>query len=41
MKAEELFAITDFVSPMPFLNEKTARRLQENNKSASFKRMSP
>ena len=26
---------------MPFLNEKTARRLQENDRSSMFKRFSP
>ena len=34
--SEELFAIADSGSPMSFLNEKTARRLQQNDKSALF-----
>ena len=33
----ELFAIADSGSPITFLNEKTARCLQQNNKSALFK----
>ena len=39
--SEELFAIADSGSPMSFLNEKTARRLQQNNKSALFKCILP
>ena len=35
--SEELFAIADSGSPMSFLNEKTARRIQQNNKSSLFK----
>ena len=38
---EELFAIIDSGSPMSFLNEKTARRLQQNDKSALFKCIPP
>ena len=34
---EKLFAIADSGSPMSFLNEKTARRLQQNDNSALFK----
>ena len=34
--SELLFAIADSGSPMYFLNEKTARRLQQNNKEAMF-----
>ena len=37
----ELFAIADAGSPMSFLNEKTARRIQQNNKSALFKCIPP
>ena len=37
MKTEELFATADFGSPMSFLNKKTARRLQEKEKSTLFK----
>ena len=33
---EELFAFADSGSPISFLNEKTARRLQQNDKSALF-----
>ena len=40
-KTEELFAIADSGSPMSFLNEKIAGRLQENDKSALFKRIPP
>ena len=35
--SEQLFAIADSGSPMSFLNEKTARRLQQHDKSALFK----
>ena len=38
---EELFAIADSGSPMSFLNEKTARRIQQNDKSALFKYIPP
>ena len=38
---EELFAIADSGSPMSFLNEKTARRLQQNDIPALFKRIPP
>ena len=38
---EELFAIADSGSPMSFLNEKTARRIQQNDKSALFKCIPP
>ena len=37
----ELFAIADSGSPMSFLNEKTAQRLQQNNSSAIFKNIPP
>ena len=37
----ELFAIADSGSPMSFLNEKTAQRLQQNNTSAIFKIIPP
>ena len=37
----ELFAIADSGSPMTFLNEKTAQRLQQNNTSAIFKNIPP
>ena len=37
----ELFAIADSGSPMSFLNEKTAQRLQQNNTSAIFKKIPP
>ena len=36
MKTEEIFAVADSVFPMSFLNEKTARPLQENDKSLAF-----
>ena len=36
-KSEQLFAIADLGSPMSFLNEKTARHLQQNNKEAMIK----
>ena len=39
--SEELFAIADSGSPMSFLNEKTAGRLQQNDKSALFKCILP
>ena len=39
--SEELLAIADSGSPMSFLNEKTARRLQQNDKSALFKCIPP
>ena len=35
--SEQLFAFADSVSPISFLNEKIARRLQQNNKEATFK----
>ena len=35
--SEQLFAIAHSGSPMSFLNEKTARGLQHNNKEATFK----
>ena len=38
---EELFAIADSGSPMSFLIEKTARRIQQNDKSALFKCIPP
>ena len=37
----EIFAIADSGSPMSFLNEKTARRIQQNNRIAIFKNMPP
>ena len=40
-KSEELFAIADSGSPMSFLNEKTARRFQQNDKSALLKYIPP
>ena len=40
-KAEHLFAIADSGSPMSFLNEKTARRIQQNDRSALFKCIPP
>ena len=40
-KSEEMFAIADSGSPMSFLNEKTARRIQQNNKSSLFKCIPP
>ena len=40
-KTEDLFAIADFGSPMSFLNEKTARRLQENDNSVILKQTPP
>ena len=36
-KTENLFAIDDSGSPLPSINEKTARRLQENDKSTILK----
>ena len=36
-KSEPIFAITDSGSPMSFLNETTARRLQQNDSSTIFK----
>ena len=39
--SEEVFAIADAGSPMSFLNEKTARRLQQNDRSALFKCIPP
>ena len=39
--SEELFTIVDSGSPMSFLNGKTARRIQQNDKSALFKRIRP
>ena len=41
MNIAELFAIADSVSPLSFLNEKTAQRLQQNNTSAIFKNIPP
>ena len=38
-ETDDLFAISDSGSPMSFLNEKTARRLQENDKSTVFKQI--
>ena len=38
---EELFAMADSGSPMSFLNEKTARPIQQNDKSALFKCIPP
>ena len=40
-KTEKPFAIANSGSPMSFLDGKTARRLQENDKSALFKRIPP
>ena len=37
----ELFAIADSGSPMSFLHEKTAQRLQQNDKTAVFKNIPP
>ena len=37
----ELFAIADSGSPISFINEKTAQRLQQNNQSAVFKNIPP
>ena len=37
----ELFAIANSGSPMSFLNKKTARRIQQNDKSALFKCIPP
>ena len=34
--SEELFAMADSGNPMSFLNEKTARRIQQNHRSALF-----
>ena len=39
--SEGLFAIADSGSPMSFLNEKTARRLQQNKNLALFKCIPP
>ena len=39
--SEELFAHADSGSPMSFLNEKTARRIQQKDKSALFKCIPP
>ena len=39
--SEELLAIAGSGSPMSFLNEKTARRLEQNDKSALFKCIPP
>ena len=36
-KTDKMFAIADSGSPMSFLNETTARRLQQNDKSTIFK----
>ena len=38
---EELSAFADSGSPMSFLNEKTARRLEQNDKSALFECVLP
>ena len=38
---EELFAIANSCSTMSFLNKKTARRIQQNDKSALFKCIPP
>ena len=35
--SEQLFAIADSGSPMSFLNEKTARRIQQHDKYTLFK----
>ena len=35
--SEQLFAIADLGSPMSFVNEKTARRIQKHDKKALFK----
>ena len=35
--SEELFAIANSGSPVSFLNKKTARRIQQNDRSALFK----
>ena len=40
-KTTKLFAIADSGSPMSFLNEKTAQRLQQNNTSTTFKNIPP
>ena len=40
-KAEQLFAFADSGSPMSFLNEKTARRIQQNDRSVLFKCIPP
>ena len=40
-KTEDLFAIANSGSPMSFLNEKTARRLQENDNSVILKQVAP
>ena len=39
--SEELFAIADSRSPISFLNKDTARRIQQNDKSALYKRIPP
>ena len=39
--SEELFTFADSESPMSFLNEKIARRLQRSDKSALFKCIPP
>ena len=39
-KTDNIFAIADSRSPMSFLNETTARRLQQNDKSTIFKNIS-
>ena len=39
--SEQLFAIADSGSPMSFLNEKTARRIQQNEKRALLKCIPP
>ena len=38
---EELFALADSGGPMSFIIENTARRIQQNDKSALFKCISP
>ena len=40
-KTTELFAIADSGSPMSFLNEKIAQRLQQNDQTAVFKNIPP
>ena len=37
----ELFAITDEGSPVSFLSEKTAQRIQHNNETAVFRNIPP
>ena len=39
-KTDNIFAIADSGSPMSFLNETAARRLQQNSKSTIFKNIS-